>query len=448
MSPPIFTPDGSEVSEIVLPDGSTASEVIGPDGNVVFEAGAYIPDSDVYLPMDEGSKTTLNDGHNNADGTLASDSWESDSAFNGGTAPKETTADLTPPQGSSLTVVLRAEANGNMGGTGTNSFYDFGGRGRDPSVEWNDNVSAWRLSDVSVVGRCEVSETASSLNGQKRIIVGRYSSNESELDVYDNSLSLIGSDTANGGDVTYDDTTMTLGRGNWDNFDQLYYKLDYLTDSELTDLLNEFYVEAGAYIPDSDVYLPMDEGSKTTLNDGHNNADGTLASDSWESDSAFNGGTAPKETTADLTPPQGSSLTVVLRAEANGNMGGTGTNSFYDFGGRGRDPSVEWNDNVSAWRLSDVSVVGRCEVSETASSLNGQKRIIVGRYSSNESELDVYDNSLSLIGSDTANGGDVTYDDTTMTLGRGNWDNFDQLYYKLDYLTDSELTDLLNEFYA
>jgi len=45
MSPPIFTPDGSEVSEIVLPDGSTTSEVIGPDGNVVFEAGPDIPDS-------------------------------------------------------------------------------------------------------------------------------------------------------------------------------------------------------------------------------------------------------------------------------------------------------------------------------------------------------------------------------------------------------------------
>jgi len=47
MSPPIYTPDGSEVSEIVLPDGSTASEVIGPDGNVVFEAGPDIPDSAV-----------------------------------------------------------------------------------------------------------------------------------------------------------------------------------------------------------------------------------------------------------------------------------------------------------------------------------------------------------------------------------------------------------------
>jgi len=47
MSPPIYTPDGSEVSEIVLPDGSTTSQVIGPDGTVVFEAGPDIPDSAV-----------------------------------------------------------------------------------------------------------------------------------------------------------------------------------------------------------------------------------------------------------------------------------------------------------------------------------------------------------------------------------------------------------------
>ena len=45
MSPPIYTPDGQEVTEIVLPDGSTASEVVAPDGSVVFEAGPDIPDS-------------------------------------------------------------------------------------------------------------------------------------------------------------------------------------------------------------------------------------------------------------------------------------------------------------------------------------------------------------------------------------------------------------------
>jgi hypothetical protein len=44
MSPPIFTPDGSEVSEVYLPDGSEASEVVAPDGSVVFD-GPDFPDS-------------------------------------------------------------------------------------------------------------------------------------------------------------------------------------------------------------------------------------------------------------------------------------------------------------------------------------------------------------------------------------------------------------------
>jgi len=61
MSPPIFTPDGSEVSEIVLPDGSTASEVIGPDGNVVFEAGPDIPDTSISRDPDDTSTSTTTD---------------------------------------------------------------------------------------------------------------------------------------------------------------------------------------------------------------------------------------------------------------------------------------------------------------------------------------------------------------------------------------------------
>jgi len=64
MSPPIYTPDGSEVSEIVLPDGSTASEVIGPDGNVVFEAGPDIPDSGIARWKFE---QTTDDAWNNYD---------------------------------------------------------------------------------------------------------------------------------------------------------------------------------------------------------------------------------------------------------------------------------------------------------------------------------------------------------------------------------------------
>jgi len=41
---PIFTPDGAEVSEVILPDGASASAVIAPDGSAVFSA---IPDSDL-----------------------------------------------------------------------------------------------------------------------------------------------------------------------------------------------------------------------------------------------------------------------------------------------------------------------------------------------------------------------------------------------------------------
>jgi hypothetical protein len=57
MSPPIYTPDGQEVTEIVLPDGSTASEVVAPDGSVVF---ADIPDivGHQYISTD----TTESDG--------------------------------------------------------------------------------------------------------------------------------------------------------------------------------------------------------------------------------------------------------------------------------------------------------------------------------------------------------------------------------------------------
>ena len=56
MTPPIFTPDGTEVEEVILPDGSAAAEVIAPDGTVVFDD--TIPDSVVSRPGD--SATTSN----------------------------------------------------------------------------------------------------------------------------------------------------------------------------------------------------------------------------------------------------------------------------------------------------------------------------------------------------------------------------------------------------
>jgi len=87
MTPPIYTPDGSEVSEIVLPDGSTASQVIGPDGSVVFEAGPDIPDSvDNHWPFDQDNGSGVNDQIGSLDSTsfAGNPTWVSDSnAVNG-----------------------------------------------------------------------------------------------------------------------------------------------------------------------------------------------------------------------------------------------------------------------------------------------------------------------------------------------------------------------------
>jgi len=73
MSPPIRTPDGSEVSEIVLPDGSTASEVIGPDGNVVFETGVLY-----YNFEDDSDTTTAVDSWNDNNGTISGATYSTD----------------------------------------------------------------------------------------------------------------------------------------------------------------------------------------------------------------------------------------------------------------------------------------------------------------------------------------------------------------------------------
>jgi hypothetical protein len=79
MSPPIFTPDGSEVTEIVLPDGSTASEVVAPDGSVVFDSGPDIPDSVVlqyYGTSYNQGDSSWTDDAGNSDMTISGDPQE------------------------------------------------------------------------------------------------------------------------------------------------------------------------------------------------------------------------------------------------------------------------------------------------------------------------------------------------------------------------------------
>jgi len=129
MSPPIYTPDGSEVSEIVLPDGSTASEVIDPDGNVVFEAGPDIPDSGV-------ARWTFDNGDTNS-GT-AVDIWGSnDGAIDGAT---------TGVSGANQTYTTNEayEFNGSGDNIDINSWSNIGFSNNDPF-----SIACWLNTDTT-----------------------------------------------------------------------------------------------------------------------------------------------------------------------------------------------------------------------------------------------------------------------------------------------------------
>jgi len=140
MSPPIFNPDGSEVSEIVLPDGSTASEVIDPDGNVVFEAEPDIPDS--VLTQDLVAWYRFEDGDardytNDLDATFA-DSTAYDGIVNNQTY--QSSAGVTDFKTGSNSGAF--EFNGGSGSSGTAiTFPDV--------INGNDNISAMCWVNVS-----------------------------------------------------------------------------------------------------------------------------------------------------------------------------------------------------------------------------------------------------------------------------------------------------------
>jgi len=143
MSPPIYTPDGSDVTEVVLPDGSTASEVVAPDGSVVFEAGPDIPDSGV-------SRWTF-DNEDTESGT-AIDSWGSnDGTINGATT----------------------------GVSGANQTYS---TAEAYSFDGNDDVDFGDISEVKGVSEVSISAwvkpSSSSVAG---IILGSYPSADNAL---------------------------------------------------------------------------------------------------------------------------------------------------------------------------------------------------------------------------------------------------------------------------
>jgi len=105
---PINTPDGTQVSEIILPDGSSATRVFDPNGNRVFEAAipdSGLPQTEHRWVLDEGSGTTWRDAVGSADATANFENWVSGDWIGGyksnldGTDDKADTP-ITPPSGS------------------------------------------------------------------------------------------------------------------------------------------------------------------------------------------------------------------------------------------------------------------------------------------------------------------------------------------------------------
>ena len=95
MAPPIFTPDGTEVEEVIMPDGSEASEVIAPDGAVVFNA---IPDSEadqklVHRWVLNDVNGTVEDSIGNADGSVDSAIDSVSGPWAGGSAAENESGD-------------------------------------------------------------------------------------------------------------------------------------------------------------------------------------------------------------------------------------------------------------------------------------------------------------------------------------------------------------------
>jgi len=122
MSPPIYTPDGSEVSEIVLPDGSTASEVIGPDGNIVFEAGPDIPDSVVAQYRFEDQTDPTSDAVGSNDASLFDDAGFNTSNPRCGSVVLDTTdgsSGTVGRVGSQNTIDLIADGTANAASVGS-----------------------------------------------------------------------------------------------------------------------------------------------------------------------------------------------------------------------------------------------------------------------------------------------------------------------------------------
>ena len=209
MTPPIVTPDGTEVEEVILPDGSEASEVIAPDGTVVFDAIPEIPDSEnLHAHFDlqqqpESDGVTIDplvdqsgNGHDadavggptmNAGGFNGEDCATLDGVDDGWVVPDTSFTDLNQPYTIYWVGVL------DEGESNDQQIHDNGGDNR-AIIRWkgdgNDDWGVWSGGWVDNTGTFSDNIVAGVYNSTSSVI--ETESAESSGDAGTNSLSDLG----------------------------------------------------------------------------------------------------------------------------------------------------------------------------------------------------------------------------------------------------------------
>ena len=200
--------------------------------------------------MDEGSGTTLSDAEGNHNGVLNQSTWTSDPAFRGGTAPFFDREDdygyLDHSNPTEFSVVIRARADADLSG-GLNDKFLWSHQLK-PGVSYNIDSETWNFWNTADVGKIELPEAQSTVEGSDRIIAYRLSSSQLSANIYDDGGNEIASDVNTNATTGYDANRMYLAWDNdgdryWgDNLDMLTLANEHLSDSDLDTVLQEEYL--------------------------------------------------------------------------------------------------------------------------------------------------------------------------------------------------------------
>ena len=208
-----ITIDGTTVPESsgnITIDGTDVTEVT-VDGTTVWTADA-IPDSVIHhYPADEGSGSTIADSVGSADVTDFNGTWTSDGAFKGGTAPffdrtdDDATVSATNPSAYTWAVRVRADSLGTESPTDRMVF----SHAFDPVLKYNIDSDVWRFNDGA--SRAEVADSQSAVEGSIRYLFSGLNASTAELHVYDETKTLVGSDSFPSPNQTYTTSTRYIG---------------------------------------------------------------------------------------------------------------------------------------------------------------------------------------------------------------------------------------------